>query len=216
MGQHEVYQETDQQKLKVYMKALLDDLRAFESMLERGLLERGVRRVGAEQEMFLVDRDLNPAPLSTEILKHINDPRLTTEIARFNLEANLTPLRWGGNCLSQMHTELDEIIALARTAAHAQGADVLLTGILPTLQPSDLSLDNLTPIARYHPLNRSVTQLRGGTFTIHIKGIDELQITHDNMMMESCNTSFQIHYQVSPEEFVPLYNMAQAITAPVL
>src|SRR5207237_2377517 len=35
-------------------------------------------------------------------------------------------------------------------------------------------------------------------------------------MMESCNTSVQIHYQVGADEFVPLYNLAQAITAPVL
>ena len=39
---------------------------------------------------------------------------------------------------------------------------------------------------------------------------------HDNIMMESCNTSFQIHFQVNPKEFATLYNLAQAITAPVL
>ncbi len=35
-------------------------------------------------------------------------------------------------------------------------------------------------------------------------------------MMESCNTSFQVHLQVGASEFAPLYNLAQAITAPVL
>jgi len=35
-------------------------------------------------------------------------------------------------------------------------------------------------------------------------------------MMESCNTSFQVHFQTSPAEFACAYNMAQAITAPVL
>ena len=216
MGQHDVYQEVDERKLKAYMRALLDDLRALERMIEAGIVESGVRRVGAEQEMFLVDRNLNPAPVAQEVLKRADDERLTTEIARFNLEANLTPLNWGGDCLRRMHQELEEVIKLARTGASACGADVLLAGILPTLQPSDLSLANLTPIPRYFELNRSVSALRGGAFNIHIKGVDELQMTHDNMMMESCNTSFQIHYQVSPEEFVPLYNLAQLITAPVL
>ena len=216
MGQHDVYQEADERKLKAYMKALLDDLRALELMLETGKVESGVRRIGAEQEMFLVDRNLNPAPVAMEVLKHIDDERLTTEIARFNLEANLTPLAWGGNCLREMHKELEEVIHLARAAAQSCGADVLLTGILPTLQISDLSINNLTPIPRYYELNRSVSALRGGAFNIHIKGVDELQITHDNMVMESCNTSFQIHLQVSPEEFVPLYNLAQLITAPAL
>ena len=35
-------------------------------------------------------------------------------------------------------------------------------------------------------------------------------------MLESCNTSFQIHFQVGHDEFATLYNLAQAITAPVL
>jgi len=35
-------------------------------------------------------------------------------------------------------------------------------------------------------------------------------------MMEACNTSFQIHLQTDPAEFAAHYNMAQAITAPVL
>ena len=35
-------------------------------------------------------------------------------------------------------------------------------------------------------------------------------------MLESCNTSFQIHFQVGGDEFAALYNLAQAITAPVL
>ena len=52
--------------------------------------------------------------------------------------------------------------------------------------------------------------------SIHIKGLDELHLTHDNIMMESCNTSFQIHFQSSAGEFVNHYNTAQAITGPVL
>jgi hypothetical protein len=87
---------------------------------------------------------------------------------------------------------------------------------LPTLQQSDLTLDNLTPVSRYHELDRGVIRLRGGPLSIHIKGLDELQVTHDNIMMESCNTSFQIHFQTDPAEFAAYYNMAQAITAPVL
>ena len=35
-------------------------------------------------------------------------------------------------------------------------------------------------------------------------------------MLEACNTSFQIHFQVNPSEFAKLYNVAQVVTAPVL
>ena len=216
MGEHQVEQQVDEKIAQAFMKALLEDLRALAFMLENGRIESGVRRIGAEQEMFLVDRYLRPAPVSLAVLKQANDPRLTTEIARFNLEANLTPLDLAGDCFSRMEQEVTEVIDLARKSGSSHEADVLLSGILPTLQKSDLTLDNLAPVPRYHELNRGVIRLRGGPLSIHIKGLDELHLQHDNIMMESCNTSFQIHYQSGPQEFTNDYNVAQAITAPVL
>src|SRR5207247_881077 len=216
MGEHNVEQQFDQGKLQAFTKALLDDLRALDYMLDNNRMESGVRRIGAEQEMFLIDRNLRPAPVAAEVLTQAKDARLTTEIARFNLEANLTPLVLTGRYFRRMEDELKEVLSVARASAANFGADVLLSGILPTLQKSDLTLENITPVPRYRQLNRTVTQLRGGPFSIHIKGLDELQITHDNIMMESCNTSFQVHFQSSPAEFVSHYNAAQAITAPVL
>src|ERR1700682_5570097 len=216
MGEHNVVQDFDEGKAQVFMKALLEDLRALEDMIETGRFEIGVARIGAEQEMFLVDRNMQPAPISLKVLDHANDPRLTTEIARFNLEANLTPLPLAGRSFRLLQQELEELLGLAHKSAQTFGADVLLAGILPTLRKADLTLENLTPTPRYSQLNDGVIRLRGGPFSIHIKGLDELQITHDNIMMESCNTSFQVHFQTSPAEFAAHYNTAQAITAPVL
>ena len=216
MGEHNVEQHADERKAQAFMKALLEDLRALAFMLEDDRIESGARRIGAEQEMFLIDRYLRPAPVSLEVLKEVNDARLTTEIARFNLEANLTPVDLTNDCFSRLEQELVELLALARSSAATHGADVLLSGILPTLQKSDLTLDNLTPVPRYYELNRGVIRLRGGPLSIHIKGLDELHLEHDNIMMESCNTSFQIHYQSSAKEFTNHYNIAQAITAPLL
>lgn len=216
MGEHNVDLQFDERKSQAFMKALLDDLRALEFMIEAGRLETGMARIGAEQEMFLVDRNMRPAPISLEVLDQAKDSRLTTEIAKFNLEANLSPLSLTGNCFPQMEQELNELLSLVRRCAESFGADVLLSGILPTLQKSDLILENMAPLPRYSQLNEGVMRLRGGPFSIHIKGLDELQITHDNVMMESCNTSFQVHFQTSPSEFAGAYNMAQAITAPVL
>ena len=216
MREPTIEQQFDEQKSQAFMKALLKDLRALESMIETGRFETGVARIGAEQEVFLVDCNLRPAPISLEVLDHAKDSRLTTEIARFNLEANLTPLPLTAGCFQQMERELNELLSLVRKSAETFGADVLLSGILPTLQKSDLTLENLAPLPRYSELNDGVMRLRGGPFSIHIKGLDELQITHDNVMMESCNTSFQVHFQTSPAEFASRYNMAQAITAPVL
>ena len=215
MGEHNV-EQVDERTSQAFMKALLEDLRALQYMIETERLESGITRIGAEQEMFLIDRNLRPAPVSLEVLDLAKDSRLTTEIARFNLEANLSPLVLSGNCFSQMEQELRELLSLVRKNSQELGVDVLLSGILPTLKKSDLSLNNLAPIPRYRQLNAGVIALRGGPFSIHIKGLDEIQLSHDNIMMESCNTSFQVHFQTSPAEFASHYNLSQAITAPVL
>ncbi len=74
----------------------------------------------------------------------------------------------------------------------------------------------MTPGPRYFELNRILTKLRGPSYNVLIKGIDELQITHDNVMLEACCESFQVHFQVSPATFGPAYNLAQMVSAPVL
>src|SRR6185369_9709699 len=108
MGQHNVERQVDEKKAQAFMKALLEDLRALAFMLEDGRIESGARRIGAEQEMFLIDRHLRPAPVSLDVLNEANDQRLTTEIARSNLEANLTPLDLTGDCFSRMEQELTD------------------------------------------------------------------------------------------------------------
>jgi CBS domain-containing protein len=216
MGEHNVLTENDVRQGPAFMKSLLADVAALEQMIATGRIESGVRRIGAEQEIFLIDRAMRPSPVATEALRIAADPRLTTEIGKFNLEANLAPRPLAGAGLREMEAELEELIAVARHAAQSCQAEVLLTGILPTLRQADLTLDNLTPLPRYHELNRAMQRLRGGAFNIHIKGLDELQTTHDNLMFEACCCSFQVHLQVGPEEFARLYNLAQAISAPLL
>jgi CBS domain-containing protein len=206
----------NEETMRAFMKAVLNDVHALEQMIEADLFETGRRRIGAEQEMFLVDKAMRPHPAAVEILADLQDPRITTELARFNIEANTQARLFGSDCLRQMEAELQEVVGVVRQAAARHGADVLLAGILPTLRKTDLGLDNMTPLPRYESLNQALTQQRGGDFHIYIKGTDELQITHDNVMLESCNTSFQVHFQVAPDEFARLYNVAQAVTAPVL
>ncbi len=216
MGEHDVSTAEDPALAQAFMKSLLADVMALEQMILGGQIESNVRRVGAEQEMFIVDRGMSPAPLALEVLGSAGDDRLTTELGKFNLEANLAPRLLTGTGLREMEDELIQVIGIAREAARRFGAEILLTGILPTLRQSDLTLDNLTPIPRYYELNRTLQRLRGSAYNIHIKGLDEFQTTHDNLMFEACCCSFQIHLQVGPAEFAGLYNLAQAISAPLL
>jgi len=216
MGEQSVQDSFDAEKLRLFTRKVLRDLRAIEQMLDEGLFESGVSRIGAEQEMFLADADWRPSLLAMEILERINDPHFTTELGRFNLECNLDPIGLRGKALSKMEAQLTELLEKARKAAEKEGVSVILSGILPTLEKSDLSLENMTPMPRYFALNEAMNRLRGDHYHFRIKGRDELIVTHDNVMLESCNTSFQVHFQVSPEDFARLYNIAQAVTAPVM
>ncbi|MCA9720730.1 MAG: hypothetical protein KC468_39070, partial [Myxococcales bacterium] len=191
MGEQNV-QQADERRMRAFTRALIQDIRALERMLSSDIFGEPVRHIGAEQEMFLVNASMAPAAKSIEILNSLKHPNLTTELARFNLEANLTPQPFGGSCLSAMQRELDALVKVTRDAAHKHDADVLLVGTLPTLRKADLELNNMTPMPRYAELNRVLRQMRGGSFHVVIKGVDELEMEHDNVMLEACNTSFQI------------------------
>ncbi|TVQ36534.1 MAG: CBS domain-containing protein [Wenzhouxiangella sp.] len=216
MGEQNVRQTSDENTRRAFMKALLDEVRALEDMHQKGMFESGVRCIGAEQEMFLVDRAARPALTAMQILERMDDPRFTHELGLFNLEANLSPLALGGDCLRKLEAETNEVMEIARSKAAEVGSRVALVGILPTLTREHLSLDAIVPTARYFALNEALLRLRGSNFQISIKGIDQLSFNHDNLMLEACNTSFQIHFQVGPEEFAHLYNIAQAVTGPLL
>jgi CBS domain-containing protein len=216
MGNQQVQDGIGGERLRFFMRSLLDDLRALEIMLEEGLIEANVRRVGAEQEMFLVGPGYRPAPLVMQMLQLLQDSHYTTELGQFNLEANMEPLSFGGKCLSDMEREITCLVEKARAAASELGADIALVGILPTLRKSDLGLENMAPVPRYFALNQAMNRLRGGAYDFQIKGIDELIVKHDSVMVEACNTSFQVHFQVGAAEFAKLYNIAQAVAAPVL
>ncbi len=216
MGVHDIQSDSSTESIRTFTRAILRDLMALEEMLEKGLIERGVRRFGAEQEFFLVNQGWRPAPVAIKVLDRLQGGPFTTELARFNLEANLEPQLLEGECFRHTQARIEELVADVRAAAHQEGAEVVLTGILPTLSKSDLSLENITPRARYHALNDALNRMRGGAYRLRIEGTDELYIEHDSVMLEACNTSCQVHLQVSAEEFPAFYNTAQAMTAPAL
>ena len=216
MGEHQVHDTSDEQRTRAFVRAMLNDIRALEVMIEQDLIERDVRRVGVEQEMYIVDADGYPAPISDQLLGRLADERFTTELARFNLEANLDPEAIGGDFLRTMEHSLDEVLKQANSAANDVGAHIVLTGILPTLREEDVALANLTPEVRYQCLNDTCMAARGDTLKLDIDGVDHFEFSHDCAVIEGASTSFQFHLQVAPDEAGALYNLAQLITAPVL
>ncbi len=199
-----------------FLNRLLRDVRALETMMHRELFETEPRRIGAEQEMVLVDRTRQPARMNLEVIKAVDDPHVTTELARFNLELNLDPIEFEGRALRRLENQVHELLDKIRTHVRRRGGEVVLIGVLPTIRRSDLTLEDMTPVERYYALNDCLTTLHGGQYQVHIRGPEELIIQHDSMMMEACTTSFQVHMQVDPQQFARYYNTAQAVTGPVL
>lgn len=216
MGVQTINIKDDDESLKRFISHLLNDITCLEKMLEEGYIEKTPIRIGAEQEFCLLNDQFRPSDRAIEILEKINDPHFTTELAKYNLEINLDPLPLARSCFSEMESTLKELLDKADLVAEINNTHVLLTGILPTISKRELELDYLTPLPRYKALNDRMTNLRGGDFKLNLQGIDELAIKHNSVLFEACNTSFQTHLQVDPDDFVASYNWAQAIAGPIL
>src|SRR5690242_18820917 len=80
--------ETDAKRRREFMRAILADLRALERMIADGMFETDTRRIGAEQEMFLIDDKWVPWNGVLEMLKVLRDDHYTTELGQFQIEAN--------------------------------------------------------------------------------------------------------------------------------
>jgi len=199
-----------------YIKQLMTDIEALEKLLENNGFKENTVRIGVEQEFCLVNEDWEPSSKALEILKDLNDERFTSELALYNLEVNLNPLELEGTCFSQLHANLKEVLEKAAVAAENYGSKIMLTGILPTITSQHLKMGYMTPIKRYEVLNDAIKDIRKNDIELHIKGVDELNLKHDSILYEGCNTSFQAHLQIDPADFADTYNWAQAIAGPIL
>ena len=217
MGSHAVTAIKTQKNRKDFVHHLLNDIEALEYMIKNDLFENGIQRVGVEQELCIVDKDYRPSTNALEILNKINDIHYTTELALFNLEINLDPCELKDTCFSDIEKQLIALLEKGyKVAAETDNNKIILTGILPTLRKKDLIFKNVTPFKRYKTLNKVLKKIRGDDFKLHILGIDELILKHESILFEACNTSFQVHLQVSPEDIIDKYNWSQAIAGPML
>jgi len=215
MGDHKVRPAQDAGDVRAFTRAVLRDVAALELMIERRDLQANCQRIGVEQEMYLVGSDCRAYPHALKVIDQLSDPRFTTELACFNLEANFDPLRLEEDVFEKLERDMRETVSKASQAAKRLGGEVLLTGILPTLRAEDLSLDHLTPELRYRLLNDALLRPQG-RITVVIDGLEQYEGTYDSVMLQAANTSLQIHLQVDPRESGRLYNLAQLVTAPLL
>ncbi|MCW8194977.1 glutamate--cysteine ligase [Proteobacteria bacterium 005FR1] len=195
---------------------LRDNISALRRVVARPGWGQGDVSIGAELELYVVDRLGRPLHINQEIQKEINDPQLTLELNRYNLEYNFLPVLASDHCFHA--TERQALDALERINACADKwyGTTVPVGILPTLQQADTGYQAMTKLPRYEALTRELTKIRGGPFQIDIKGEEPIDLKMEDVTLEGANTSFQIHLKVAPQEFASTYNALQLVTPLVL
>ena len=200
-----------------FKKSLIKETALLESWFKDKKFSTLSNRAGYELESWLVDEQLYPAPINDTFLKKLNSPLASPELANFNVELNSTPCNLSGDALSRMQNELDENWRKCKKTAEELEGDIVMVGILPTLDNDVLHLANMSKMKRYRALNREVLhQRKGKPLVFDINGVEHLRVTHRDVMMEAAATSFQIHLQVNMDNAVRLFNASIALTGPLL
>ncbi|MFI6732611.1 glutamate--cysteine ligase [Nonomuraea sp. NPDC050451] len=172
---------------------------------------QGPATVGAELELFLIDERGRPLPHNSQVLEALGDPRVVLELGRYNIEVNLTPTPLAGEPFERLSGEVQETIVKVDGAVEDGGA--LPIGILPTLDAEDFTVGAMSDQNRYRAMSRGIRRLRLEPFLVKI---DDLELSVEDVILESANTSWQVHIRTPPERFARLFNAAQLAIGPVL
>lgn len=172
--------------------------------------------VGAEVEFHLVDRNGAPSLTGAAVLAAIaaGAPQhdFQSELARFNVELNLPPVRLADGGLDAMAAALTTAISDAQRAA-AGVADLIMVGTLPTLTRAHAQRDAIADDPRYHLLDASIMDARGEDLALAIDGDERLELDLSSIALEAAATSMQVHLEETPSSFPRSWNAAQALAA---
>lgn len=169
---------------------------------------------GLELEAWLINKQFKPAVINEAFFEKANSKYLTPELAKFNIELNVDPLPLKSNVLSAFEQDIRHHWNSCRRAAKSLNSDVMAIGILPTLKDTDLTIENMSKMARYEALNEQVLMKRKGKpLNLHIVGKNNLQSVHYDVMLESAATSMQIHIQIPEKQAAAYYNSSVFISA---
>jgi hypothetical protein len=133
MGQTDILEFSGEAR-RVFMRALLYDLRALEHMLDAGLFEEGIARIGAEQECSHRSRVPRGERVARDIAE-LDDPHFTTERACSSRDQSTRTSSRATACTGSRRSSIS---GRARARPPEPGARSPTTGILPTIRKSDL------------------------------------------------------------------------------
>ncbi|MTW22154.1 glutamate--cysteine ligase [Allochromatium palmeri] len=217
MGQDIASSRFTEQDFAEFSRRLRAETRVLETWFAEGRFDDAEPSAGFELEAWLVGADGRPAPRIESVLATLDDPSIVPELATFNIEFNGAAAQLRGSALSTLAQDLRETLDRATPAAERQGCRLGLIGILPSVQPDDLTPDFMTPRERYRALNEQVFALRHGRpLRLRIEGRERLDLEWRDVMLESAATSFQIHIRIGAQESARVYNAAKLISGPLV
>ena len=206
------FSREDRQRYRDKVHQCLDVLAQMLSDEQRFEFEAPL--TGMEVELNLVDLDGLPAMRNEEVLARIDNPAFVQELGRYNLEINIPPQSMVGDGGRTYEEQMREQLNAAQERARAEGAGMVMIGILPTLRPEDMTTEAISSNSRYALLDEQLLLARGEDLHIDIRGGREhLEVFADSIAPEAACTSVQFHLQVSPDDFAASWNAAQCLAA---
>ncbi|HED15264.1 MAG TPA: glutamate--cysteine ligase [Gammaproteobacteria bacterium] len=217
MGQEIRNTEFSERDFVEFRSALVRETRLLKRWFDDRHLSQRSGVAGFELEAWLIDQSGQPAPVNTDFLSHLDSEWVSPELSLFNVELNVRPAALHGDVFSRLYDDLQRNWLHCRSIAEQMEIDLVMTGILPSVQESQLVLANMSRMKRYRALNEQVFRHRNGRpLQLDIVGREHLRTTHYNVMLEAATTSFQIHLQVNSDNAVRYYNASIIASAPVL
>jgi gamma-glutamyl:cysteine ligase YbdK (ATP-grasp superfamily) len=199
-----------------YREKVKANLSALEQLVREGRFETGRRLCGVECEVYITDRNGDPAPINAKLLERIASDEFQTELAQFNIEFGVQPRKLADHVFHAMEVELRRSLNHAHAMAEQLDARVVIIGILPTLTDFDITEQNLSANPRYKALNDTILNQRGEHIQIRIEGEETFETLANSILFEAACTSMQLHLQVDPKDFALYWNTAQVLSAPLL
>jgi hypothetical protein len=194
-----------QEEFDKFEKNLKDELKLLKTWFDDDIFSKNDPMIGAELEGWIVDENMLPSFDGYDHIQSFKHPLVVPEISRFNFEFNSSPLNYTKNCFRELQ---DETHRIYQKFAKATKKDTpFFCGTLPTLRPSMLSNDIMTPHNRYSVMNEQVMKQRNYIpLDLSFEGKDELKLSMNSVISECASTSLQIHLGVTNQNAANYYN----------
>jgi len=217
MGEEIQYSHFKQSDYLQFSSRLEEETALLKSWFDEHRFSTAKLTAGYELEAWLIDQTGKPSAINEAYLNKANNPLLSPELAKFNVELNVDPALLTEHVLSEFEHELDNLWQQCVSTARSLDSNILGIGILPTLEDSDLTLQNISLLDRYKALNEQVLRQRKGIeIELNINGDEHLQVSHKDVMLEAAATSLQIHIQVPEDVATRYYNASILLSAPMV